>query len=37
MKEQVGEIDDVERRRLWTFIFLHNTKFFSFGELSDCI
>jgi len=30
-KEQVEEIDDVERGRLWGFIFLHNTKSSSFG------
>jgi len=25
------EIDDIKRRRLWGFIFLHNTKLYSFG------
>jgi len=29
-KEHVEEKDDVERERLWEFIFLHNTKSFSF-------
>jgi hypothetical protein len=28
--EQVEEIDDIERGRLWGFLFLHNTKSFSF-------
>jgi len=31
VKEQVEEIDGVERKRLWEFIFLRNTKLFSFG------
>ena len=30
-KEQVEEIDDIERRGFWGFIFLHNTKPSSFG------
>jgi hypothetical protein len=30
-KEQVEEIDDIERRRFWGFIFIHNTKSSSFG------
>ena len=29
-KEQVEEIDDIERR-FWGFIFIHNTKSSSFG------
>jgi len=28
--DQVKEIDDIQRGRLWGFIFLHNTKFSSF-------
>jgi len=32
MNEQVEGIDDIERGRLWGFIFLHNTKFSSFGR-----
>jgi len=31
LKEQVKEIDDIKRGRLWGFIFLHNTKPSSFG------
>ena len=29
-KEQVEEIDDIERGKFWGFIFLHSTKSFSF-------
>jgi len=31
LKEQVKEIDNIKRGRLWGFIFLHNTKPSSFG------
>jgi len=30
-KEQMEEIDDIERGRLWGLIFLHKTKSSSFG------
>jgi len=33
----VEEIDDNERKRFWGFIFLHDTKSSSFGELKNCI
>jgi len=35
-KEQVKEIDDIERR-FWGFIFLHNTKSSSFGGNSKIV
>jgi len=37
MKEQVEEMDHIERGKLWGFIFLHNTKSSSFEELKNCI
>jgi len=33
---KVEEIDDIERGRLWDFIFLHNKKSFSSGKLKNC-
>jgi len=35
-KEQVEEIDDIERGMLWGFIFLHNQNPSHLGELKNC-
>jgi len=36
MKAQMKEIDDIETKRLWKFIFLYNIKSLLVEELKNC-